>query len=162
MLTTYKPLLLNKQEEFFAPERTNAQGPYDGRVSASVPTIDTSCGQNREKRHQCFVRLLMNARALNRRPLISRRVFPRSAPPSVTIANFQFSIFNFQFRREICDDAVLLAACRAVLLACPANLSRWLVRHPSRCQVPVSVLTGQVTGDGGQSLPRLSVKHYII
>jgi hypothetical protein len=36
-----------------------------------------------------------------------------SAPPSVTIANLKFSNPNFQFRREICDYAVLVAAGRA-------------------------------------------------
>ena len=42
---------------------------------------------------------------------------PRSAPASVAIANLKFSISNFQFRREICACAVLVAAARAVPIA---------------------------------------------
>jgi hypothetical protein len=55
----------------------------------------------------------------------------RSAPPSVTIANLKFSISNFQFRREICDDAVLVAACRAVALCLCAGKNRREIRRPA-------------------------------
>ena len=67
-----------------------------GLGQVSVLTIDTLSGQNREKRHQCFVRLMMNARALHRWPLPSD--FPRLPPRR------KFFPFHFRVFRVVCGE----------------------------------------------------------